>query len=160
MIAIRTRFQILAPFVVVTLFACGGTTTGENPDGGPLTDSGGGGSTGTGGGSGTGGQLGDGSTSCSGTVTLRLRPPNDATQYCVGLRCKTTWLVIESPLGSFPIEPTCSASCDDCRAVSCPAICPAPRPLPAEGEPMTWDGAYWKNDLCGGDMGCTRRQCA
>src|SRR3954471_6692401 len=99
MVATKTRFQILAPFVVVTLFACGGTTTDQNPDGGTQANGGGGGSTGTGGGSGTGGQPVDGSTSCSGTVTLRLRPPNDATQYCVGLRCKTTWLVVESPLG-------------------------------------------------------------
>jgi len=55
------------------------------------------------------------------------------------------------------VEGGCSASCDDCKQVECPAIAFVPTLLelaPGASVTQDWDGRAWTTDHCGSNFAC------
>ena len=107
------------------------------------------------------GDAGKRSAPCTGaSVQFELAVSGD---YCQGsMACDVTWLTITRADGT-PVTTSnyCMSDCDQCVLVGCPANCPAPTRVPAEGLKSTWNGTYFAASKCGAEqIGCMYAQCA
>lgn len=155
-------------FVVAVVAACSGGTTGvgvqPSSDGG-LVDGGGGGDSGRDAAARTGSCGGDLTGGARGaTVDFELSATGS---FCTGSpgTCDPTWLTILDGKGAtLAHASSCATSCGDCQPVGCPANCPQPSTLPADGVRETWDGRIFTANTCknGGDgeLSCFDLNCA
>ena len=149
------RFLVaLAPLLFVLAVGCGGRTPAGSQDTGGV---------GGAGGAGGGGGLEDASSACTaGTVTFHLGAADGRnSRYCVGLDCTDEWVTVRTQQDArMPLSFGCSTTCEDCRPIGCPLICPAPKPVKEDGERLTWDGTYWPEATCGAKQTCRSKRCA
>ncbi|HMI86342.1 MAG TPA: hypothetical protein VK550_19745 [Polyangiaceae bacterium] len=144
-------FAVLATAFFVLALGCGGRTPSGSQDMGGASGAGG------------GGALDDASTACTaGTVSFHFSAVDGKNaSYCVGLGCSEDWMTIRTQQGAaMPLSLGCSTTCDDCRSIGCPLICPAPKQMKEDGERLTWDGTYWPDAMCGTNLTCRNKRCA
>jgi hypothetical protein len=146
--------RTIAVITLAFTTGCGARTVFGALDGGSIEDGPGGAG---------GGAPGDASGSCAaGTTTFHLTAADGRnSRYCVGLKCSNEWLAVRTLRGErMPLALGCNSTCEACRQVDCPAICPAPTPMKQDGERLVWDGGYWPDSTCAAGLSCRSKKCA